>query len=93
MAGVRDVLVVVPSVAFESVIGELRKFHQENPLRIAWGTKGLHPKTNGFFDDFETLANSVSKNQTIKSTKLLDYLLTRDFLILDSYSTVICHSL
>lgn len=46
--GVRDVLVVVPSSAFVHVIEMLKPYHARNALRIAWGTKGLHPQTNGF---------------------------------------------
>lgn len=46
--GVEDVLVVVPSSAFIHVIEMLKPYHQQRPLRIAWGTKGLHPQTHGF---------------------------------------------
>jgi glycerol-3-phosphate dehydrogenase (NAD(P)+) len=41
---VRDILIVVPSQAFVDVVSEIKKT-VANPIRIAWGTKGLEPKT------------------------------------------------
>ena len=39
---VRDVLVVIPSQAFHIFLTQLQASHSQ-PLRIAWGTKGLDP--------------------------------------------------
>lgn len=44
MAGVSDVLLVVPSHAFREVIETVMPFLSSD-VRIAWGTKGLDPKT------------------------------------------------
>lgn len=43
----QDVLVVVPSHAFENLLIECKPFMSNN-VKIAWATKGLHPASNQF---------------------------------------------
>lgn len=52
MQGIEDILLVVPSHVFPSVIEQLSKLAISNP-RLIWATKGLHPETG------EVLANTV----------------------------------
>jgi glycerol-3-phosphate dehydrogenase (NAD(P)+) len=44
LANARDVLVVVPSHAFRTVLGEIAPFLAPD-MRLAWATKGLEPET------------------------------------------------
>ena len=47
---VQDILLVVPSFAFVSVLQQLNTLCLSS-VRIAWGTKGLDPKTGGFLHE------------------------------------------
>lgn len=50
MEGVSDVLLVVPSHVFMTVVSQLKPYAKQRSLRLAWGTKGLHP-SNGFLHE------------------------------------------
>lgn len=44
LSDINDVLIVVPSYAFRSVLQQLKNAHPDyTRLRVAWGTKGLDP--------------------------------------------------
>jgi len=50
LEAVRDVLLVVPSHAFRSVLQQVKKIVPTN-IRIAWGTKGLDPDTKNLLHE------------------------------------------
>lgn len=50
LIGVTDILLVVPSYAFRAVCLEI-KSAAKNPVRIAWGTKGVDSDTNKLLSD------------------------------------------
>jgi glycerol-3-phosphate dehydrogenase (NAD(P)+) len=45
LLGVQDILVVVPSHAFRSVIVRIQPLLHARPTRIVWGSKGLDPQS------------------------------------------------
>jgi glycerol-3-phosphate dehydrogenase (NAD(P)+) len=50
VAKVQDILIVVPSHAFASIIKQIKPYIDNNH-RIAWATKGIDPVTGDFFSD------------------------------------------
>lgn len=50
VAKVQDILIVVPSQAFSSIIQQIKPYINSNH-RIAWATKGIDPVTGDFFNE------------------------------------------
>ncbi|MGF1615656.1 MAG: NAD(P)H-dependent glycerol-3-phosphate dehydrogenase [Gammaproteobacteria bacterium] len=59
LAQARDVLVVVPSCAFRSVVAAAEK-QLRNGMRIAWGTKGFEPGTGQLLH--QVIANLIGEH-------------------------------
>ena len=61
LAGVNDVLVVVPSHAFRAILRQLKSHVELSSVRIAWGTKGLDPLSQQFLHEVvaEELGDTV----------------------------------
>nr|MCH9643577.1 glycerol-3-phosphate dehydrogenase [Gammaproteobacteria bacterium] len=45
LLGVQDILIVVPSVGFRSVLLEIKQRVDVSKIRLVWGSKGLDPET------------------------------------------------
>lgn len=50
VAQIQDILIVVPSNAFRSVLEQLKP-HVRDDIRLAWGTKGIDPDTKQFLHE------------------------------------------
>jgi glycerol-3-phosphate dehydrogenase (NAD(P)+) len=50
LAGISDVLIVVPSHAFTALLQAIKPLLHDHP-RIMWGTKGIDPNTNTLLSD------------------------------------------
>lgn len=64
LQAVDDVLVVVPSYAFAEVIQQIKPF-LSSQARIAWGTKGLEPKTGKLLH--QIVAEILGENTPVAS--------------------------